>query len=292
MKKVFWFGLIMLLSVISHAQNIVSMDQVDPNKMYVITKNDGTTFMGKILSIDAREITIRTSNIGDVSIPKHEIRDIKEVKAGDVNARGELVTDDAFATRYFLTTNGLPIAKGESYILWNLFGPDVQFAVSDNLGLGVMTSWFGVPLIGSIKYSIPTEGNVGLGFGALLGTGSWASPNFGLALPFAALTVGNKKTNFNFSAGYGAVFIDGISEGKTLLSVGFLSKFGKNMSFVFDSVIVPGSANSGGVSFFIPGLRWQSDVNKAFQFGFLAAGIDGDVISLPLPMLGFFRTIN
>lgn len=56
-----------------------------------------------------------------------------------------------------------------------------------------MTSWFGSPIIGSAKYSIPLNENTNLALGTLLGTGSWASPDYGIALPFAALSLGNAQ---------------------------------------------------------------------------------------------------
>ena len=99
---------------------------IDSTKTYRIVKNDGTEFLGKILSQDAREVLLLSDKIGQVIIPKHEIREIIEVKAEDMSITGEYIPNEVFATRYFITTNGLPIEKGESYIQWNLFGPDVQ----------------------------------------------------------------------------------------------------------------------------------------------------------------------
>lgn len=136
----------------SFAQN-TNAQQPDTTMYDVVIKNDGTEFVGTIISSDAREVHIVTKTVGEVIIPKHEIREIKRISVRELDNIGGYIGEEVFATRYFLTTNGLPVAKGESYVQWNLFGPDLQFGVSDNFGLGVMTSWIGIPLIGTAKYS-------------------------------------------------------------------------------------------------------------------------------------------
>ncbi|TND08531.1 MAG: hypothetical protein FD123_2327 [Bacteroidetes bacterium] len=283
-------------------------------KIFVVTKNDGTEFVGKIISQDAREVVIETQKLGQIAIPKHEIREIKEVDKGDMTSDGEYIPKEVFSTRYFITTNGLPIEKGESYVQWNLFGPDFQFGVGKNFGMGIMTSWIGMPIIGSAKYSMELGDNVSLGLGTLVGTGSWVAPDWGMALPFGALTIGDRKRNINFSGGYGAVFYDGNSEGRALCSVAGMFKAGNKISLVFDSfimlpgkseqVLVTGYNYSSGTSYsyyearkkpgfalLIPGIRWQTDSKKAFQFGFAGLSVDGEVVPVPIPMVQWYRKL-
>lgn len=157
----------------------------DSTKLFLVTKNDGIEFLGVILTSDAREVLIRTEKIGDVYVPKHEIKSIKEVNP---KFYSEFTGEELFATRYFITTNGLPIKKGENYIQWNVYGPDFQFGIADNFGVGVMTSWAAIPIIANAKYSIKLSEKTSMALGALAGTGSWALPDFGLALPFASFT--------------------------------------------------------------------------------------------------------
>ena len=139
---------------------------------------------------------------------------------------------------------------------------------------------------------MPLNETVNLGLGALLGTGSWAAPDFLMGLPFASLTFGDRRSNLNFSAGYGFVAFDGESEGRALLSVGALTKVTKKVSFVFDSFIVPSTTMSEGFAAFVPGFRWQSASDRAFQFGFGAAAVEGELIPMPIPMVQWFRTLN
>ncbi len=272
---------ILILSIANHA--IAQVDTTKTSdKIYIIITFDGGEFIGKIISQNAREILIETQDLGQIVVPKYQIKEMKEIVPGDISSSGEYIPAQIFATRYFLTTNGLPIEKGESYILWNLWGPDFQFGAGENLSVGILTSWIGVPIVGSIKYSVELGENTSLAVGALLGTGSWAVPEFGLALPYAGLTFGSRRSNITFSAGYGLVWNGGDSRGEALLSVAGMTKVAKNMSFVFDSFIVPGT-----LVILIPGLRFQSKDDRAFQFGFGGGVIDGE--TFPLPFVQWFK---
>lgn len=304
----------------------------DSSKIHIVVKHDGIEFIGRIISQDAREVMMETTTIGQVIIPKYEIKEIREVNPKDFSVSGQYIPNEVFSTRYFITTNGLPIEKGESYIQWNLYGPDVQFGVAKNFGVGVMTTWIACPIVASAKYSIKLSKNTSLGLGTLLGTGSWTAPEFALALPFAALTFGDRKANITFSAGYGAVsskryeydMYTGQSrsrkhtENRMLLSTAFMFKVGPKVSFVFDTFIVTRgksyqateytmyfNQNTGtyeptqravvkqryGGALVIPGIRWQMDSKRAFQFGFTGLKAGGDWVPTPIPMVQWFRKI-
>jgi hypothetical protein len=320
-----FFGLLFTVS----AGEIIQDDPVD--KIYVITKNDGSRFVGKIISQDAREVLLETKELGQVFIPRHEIREIREVAAGEIGKEGFYTPAEVFSTRYFITTNGLPIARGETYILWNLFGPDFQVGIRDNLGVGVMTTWVGTPIIGSIKYSIPLENKWSAGLGLLAGTGSWGMPELGIILPYAVITHGDRVKNINFSFGYGGVtykdeeinllghYVDKQkSEGNFLMSLAGMTKLGEKASFVFDSFIVPrfgtyqttefyeiynnatGEYTSGyknvtkdkkSIWILVPGLRFQTNPKTAFQFGFAGVRAEGEWFPLPFPMVQWFRKL-
>jgi hypothetical protein len=227
----------------------VSLNE-EQNKLFLVTKFDGGEFLGTILSYDSRELLIRTENIGEVYIPKHEIKSIKEV---DPVYYKEFSGEELFATRYFITTNGLPIKKGENYIQWNLYGPDFQFGIADNFGVGIMTSWAAIPIIANAKYSLKLGEKTNMALGILAGTGSWAFPDFGGILPFVSMTYGNRRNNITFSAGYGALFLadeiwnpitnaeskEHFTEGRILVSVAGMAKISPKLSLVFDTFISP-----------------------------------------------------
>ena len=277
------------------------------SKIYVVTAMNGGIFIGPIITDNAQVLVIKTNDRGEVSIPKYQVKSMKELEEGQLNKDGEYVSDPLFATRYFITTNSFPMKKGDNYISRNLFGPEVHFGIGEKFGIGGMTSWLGIPIIGTAKYSINLGENANLGIGALVGTGSWAFPDYFGALPFGTLTLGTRKSNINFSAGYGAISVGNGTDGTALFSVAGAIGSGGKISFVFDSFIVPITQTQSTYNFqtgnyttstykaifalIIPGIRFQKNDDSAVQVGFAGIYFDGEIVPLPIPMVSLFRRL-
>ena len=258
---------------------------------YRIIKTDGGELIGQIQSQDAREILLLTKDNRQIYIPQHAIKEVIKLKNSDFNNIGTFIGDDKFATRYFITTNGLPIKKGEHYVQWNLFGPDFQFGIGKDLGVGIMSSWIGVPIIGSIKKSWQIGDKSQFAIGGLVGTGSWALPEFGGALPFATLSFGDRSKNIAFSGGYGAIWTgDGVS-GRAISSIAGIAKISPKISLVFDSFVLLPNENQTGGALFIPGIRWHQEEGKAIQFGFAGIIADGDIVPVTIPTIQWYRSL-
>lgn len=256
----------------------------DSTKLVCITLNDGTKIIGKVTQNNERELTVSSTDGRRQIIPQFFVKTISDINESDMSENGKYLGKDNYCTRYFLTTNGLPIEKGKNYIQWNLFGPDIQFSVSDHFGVGIMTSWIGNPVVGSFKYSNKISKNVHYAIGGLVGTTTWMW-RAGLALPFAALTFGNGRNNINFSSGYGAVWTGFESNGTALYSIAGMAKLSNKLSFVFDSFIT----NEFG--FFTPNLRYHFTETNAFQFGFAFLLSYGEFEQIPLPMFQWYRRL-
>ncbi|MEZ4777603.1 MAG: hypothetical protein R3D00_30795 [Bacteroidia bacterium] len=291
-------GFMALLMVITFS--VVSAQINDPitpsedKKGGIVIKHDGTEFIGYILSSDERELLIETKELGKVVIPKHEIKSIKYMDVNEkmlVNYTGR----NRFSTRYFLTTNGLPIEKGEDYAMFSLYGPEVHFVVGKNVSVGIMTTWMAAPLVGAIKYSIPLGKDINLGLGILAGGIFYSfAPGVG-ALGYGSLTIGDRTSNFTFSAGYAGLTEVGYGEHNSsgsapLMSVAFMSKIGKNVSLVGDSFIYMEKGNR--FALIMPGLRFSDNPKRAFQIGVGMIAIDNEVIPAPIPVVSWFRAIN
>jgi hypothetical protein len=266
---------------------VAASGQVEEKKRSLVTKNDGTEYIGVILQQDAREILLQTESIGEIFIPKHEIKSIEELRDQDYRA-GKYLGDNIFTTRYFLTTNGLPMKKGDSYAIVQLIGAEYQVAIVDNLTIGGMTSWVGVPIIGTAKYSFNIAENFSASVGLLAGTGSWASWNSYGLLPFGTLTVGNNKLNLNFSAGYLKINIEDSNTSAPLFSIAGLARLSNKVSFVGDSFIY---AKDEFVAVVVPGLRFDRKNGGAFQFGFGGVIFNGEIIPAPIPIVSWFIKI-
>lgn len=266
-------------------QEVVMADTTE-KKLSIIIKNDGTEYVGYIIKQDEREVLIETTEIGRLYIPKHEIKLIREIKESEYQ-KGQYLGNDIFSTRYFYSTNSLSMNKGNYYAMFNLYGPEIHYAVSDQFSIGGLTSWLGVPIVGSLKYAIPAGKNLSFGLGSLIGWATWSEPSgFGI-LPYGTLTLGNYNENFNISAGY--IYIT--AEAETILSgpafsIAGIKRIGKKVAFVGDSFIY---VKEQFIAVIIPGLRFSSSPNNAFQIGFAGIITEEEVLPFPIPFIGWFR---
>lgn len=258
----------------------------DTNTVKII-KTDQTELFGKVISQDAREVLFLTEDGRQIYIPQHMILKIEKTSAKEFSATGEYIGEDPFATRYTISTNGLPIRKGEHYINWTLAGPDIQLCYRDNLGVGVMTTWFATPVIGTIKYSHQISPKNHFAVGALIGTGSWAFPEFAGMLPYVSFSQGSRTRNFAISVGYVGLKNDEDSYSAALVGFGGLAKMNSKLSFVFDSMLI--MDENDPVMLIMPSLRWHSKNNSAFQITFGGVWVDGD--TAPFPMLNWFKIL-
>ena len=86
-----------------------------------------------------------------------------------------------------------------------LQGPEVHFAVNDNLSLGVMATWIASPIAIAAKYSFNAkpESKTHFALGTIIGSSGYiaAAQAFG-GIHWATVTQGTRKSNVSFSAGY------------------------------------------------------------------------------------------
>lgn len=176
--------------------------------LYLIKKTDGNEIFGYIISDDGREILLETKSIGKVFINKADIKEMIVVENKDNKelAYGEYRSAGPYTTRYYFTTNALPIKKGEDYAMINLYGPEVHFALTDNFSLGVMASWIASPIAVAAKYSFDSKSKTHFSLGSIFGSSGYLSKGqvYG-GLHFATLTQGDRKSNVSISAGYGHI---------------------------------------------------------------------------------------
>lgn len=278
--------LLVLLSVIIIPYTLTAQDPVaeetqETQKKSLIIKHDGSRFIGLILSRDEREILVDTDNLGRLYIPMHVISEIRDIDAGGYSSAMNL-----FSTRYFLTTNGLSMAKGDKYGMLNYYGPEAHFAVADDFTVGVMTTWAAMPIVGSAKYTIHFDENAHLCLGSLFGTLSWINFSAAGFLGYGAFTLGNYENNFTMTFGYAGITNEGYFGGAPLMSIAFLFRLGENIHFVGDSFIYLGEEK---FSVFVPGLRFQRPLKRSsVQIGVGGIIIDGEAMPLPIPVFSWF----
>ena len=254
---------------------------IDTNT-YVVIKSNNQEFIGKILSDDGREILLMTASIGKVYINKSDIKSmvlISDAKHQIIN--GEYRGSGVFTTRYQFSTNAFSILKGENYAKINLGGPEVHFAVSNKFSIGVMSSWIASPVGLALKYTVPTRNEkVNFGVGTIMASSGYiAQGRIWGGLHWGMLTIGDRKNNITFSAGYSYIkapslfgsstfytpgtyaavddgngfysrpYIDSYevkNEGMIkapILGIAGLATVGKKASFIMDAMFILGSYN-------------------------------------------------
>lgn len=201
-KSIFLMLAALIFSMAAFAQE--PADTTAGEKM-VVTTHDGVVRVGMIRSDDGREILLETDALGNIYIRKSDIKSIVPLtKSGLEEIDGDYRTAGPFTTRYYFTTNSLPIKKGEDYALLNLYVPEVHFSVADNLSVGLMSTWLASPFAVALKLSLPTSNEkVNFGLGTLAGTSGYINNFRGYGgLHWGMMTLGDRMRNITFSAGF------------------------------------------------------------------------------------------
>jgi hypothetical protein len=230
--------------------SIFGQAQVTPGDTteYIIKLSNGSEYVGMIVQDDGREMLIQSKSVGKIYLKKTDIISIsKNDKTHAVVIDGEVWDNNTFSTRYFVTTNGLPIKKGENYYMINFYGPEMHVAVSNSLNVGLMTTWIGAPFLFTLKKSFPTKRkDVNFALGSLTGNLGYLNSFKGIfSVNFMSITKGDRENNLTFSSGFvyysnGNSSMDGyytsVRSSGVLNSIAGTLRIGKSTSLIFDSM--------------------------------------------------------
>lgn len=287
---VFLFGLFFSPSLIAQTEDYHKPSNAK-DTLYYVQKFDGTGFVGAIIKDDGSEIVIQTENLGRVTVTKNMIDKIERIDHKNVRiSNGKLITDD-FAARYFYTNSSHSLKEEQGITLWNFWGVEMQYGVTDNFDVGIGTSWVGIPIGLNAKYSFEIAPNITAALGTRVYTGSWASLNSGAIYPFGSITLGKKHTHLSahggFLAAYGPrsngdrAWVFGMA-GKTVIT--------SKVDAVVEVFTLPVINTFDPVYFVFPALRLNNNYGKAFQIGFAGAVSGNEALPLPFPFFQIMRT--
>ena len=142
--------------------------------LVLIVKNDGGEFIGEIISDDGREILVFTKAIGKIFINKSDISSITKVDEGLKNKENkEFRASGPFTTRYYFTTNALPIKKNDNYGLIHLYGPEIHLSVGNKTSIGIMATWIASPIALVLKQQIYSNNNFHVSIGSIIGSSGY-----------------------------------------------------------------------------------------------------------------------
>lgn len=298
--RILLFILLLLGGGSVSAQEPPPAPATDTTQLYQVVKNDGAVFMGRIISQNEREVVIETRDRGRVLIPMHEVRVIRAVNTKPEQApRGH--SGDSFPSHYLLTTGAFPLKKEQGYMVFSWYGVDYHVGLTDRLGIGLTSTWVGMPMAGTVKYSIPLSSNVSFGIGGIIGSGTWLFPEIVVGVPYAGITMGSGKLNMNLSYGYACIFESGeATKYRPAYSIAAAARLSKSFSLIFDSMVLPstdsgtdwqGMPTTNALTAFSPSFRWSLKSGNAFQAGIVGIR-NGDNTGFAFPTIQYIRWIE
>jgi len=182
---------------------------LDSTKLFQIKTVDGNEYLGNIQSEDSLKISLLTSRLGTLEIPRGEIIEIIRIESKRVKA-GKVWFENPQSSRYFWSPNGYGLRKGEGYyqniwVLWNQASIGITNRISIGAGmipLFLFTAPY-TPVWVVPKISIPVvKDKFNIGLGAFVG-GILGEDATGFGILYGSGTIGNRDNNFTFGLGYG-----------------------------------------------------------------------------------------
>jgi hypothetical protein len=241
MNKQIIFIIIIIISISSlkcYGQNLP-----DSTRNARVETIDGNIFVGTIVTQDSSILIIRTESLGEIRIPKNNIKSLTELK--EVKKVGSKIwLPNPQSSRYFWAPNGYGLEKGTSnyqniWVLYNQFSTGLtdNFSIGAGMiplflfGTGFTPVWI-VP-----KFSIPVVKNkFNIGTGALVGTILGAQSGvFGLL--YGTATIGSRDNNLSLGLAYG--FADGQLMKVPVINVSCLLRTGPKGYFVSENYVIP-----------------------------------------------------
>jgi hypothetical protein len=227
---------------------------VDSTRIQVITMRDGSSLVGRIVSVGADSVDFQTG-IGRVPIAIKNIREITENEAGRLH-EGMYWFPNPNSTRLFFAPSGQMLKKGEGYFAdYELFFPGFAYGVTDNISIGGGMSILPVGFDNQVYYFTPKVGmsfgeKVHLGAGVLLAGTNGGTGGIG----YGVGTFGDGDGSATIGVGYG--FAGGDIQRKPVAMLGGEKRLSRRIAMVTENYLLPTSDNNIVYSF---GLRFMGE---------------------------------
>lgn len=210
---------------------------VDSTKIQIITVRDGSSLVGRIVSVRPDSVDFQAS-MGRVTIATRDIREIKEADADRMHG-GEYWFPNPNATRLFFAPTGQMLKKGEGYFSdYELFFPGFAYGVTDNFSIGGGMSIFPAGLDEQVYYVTPKVGmsfgeQLHLSAGLLLAGTSGGTGGVG----YGVGTYGTGDGSVTAGLGYG--FAGGDIEARPLVMLGGEKRVSRRIALVTENYLLP-----------------------------------------------------
>jgi hypothetical protein len=247
---------------------------VDSTKIQVITLRDGSSLVGRIVSVSADSVDFQMG-IGRVPVAIRDIRAISETESGRMHG-GQYWFPNPNATRLFFAPTGQMLKKGEGYFAdYEVFFPGFAYGVTDNISIGGGVSLFPAGVDEQVYYVTP---KVGMSFGEQLHLAAgvlFAGTQGGTGgVYYGVGTVGDGDASATIGLGYG--FAGGKIESKPVAMLGGEKRIARRIALVSENYLLPISENNIVYSF---GIRFMGEKLTTDLALFNVSG--SDIIGLP-----------
>jgi hypothetical protein len=247
----------------------------DSSRLQIITTNDGSRNVGRIIVIGSDSIDFRT-DMTTVRIPISGVVSITEV-ATNARKSGKIWFENPNITRLFFAPTGRMLKKGEGYFSdYYLFFPGFSYGLSDRVTVGGGMSLFpGMNVNEQLFFVTPKVGLMSSEFvhvalGALVmripSDDGWDEDPKGAGILYGVATWGSADASITAGAGFG--FVGGNLAEKPMIMLGGEKRMTRTLALVTENWIFPGVDNpliSYGFRFF--GERMSIDLGFLNMLG-------------------------
>jgi len=267
--------------------------QSDTTQLWNVVTTDGNEYVGTIVLQTEKEIKLKTTSIGTITLQLSKIKKMDKVNAKNM-VGDEVWLDSPSDGRYFFSPSSYGLRQGEGYYqnAWIFFN-QLTYGFTDNFSMGIGTiplflfTGSDTPIWLTPKVSIPiTEDQFAIGGGALLGTVTGDSGGeYGIV--YGTSTFGSRDRNLTVGVGYGYIEDDFADTPAITLSA--IIRTGKKGYFITENYILSAGDDTVGL-ISVGGRRLWGNV--ALDFGGLrpvGSGFDGWAL---IPWLGIVISFN
>jgi hypothetical protein len=275
--------------------------QIDPNAvpavgtMVRITMNDGSVYLGEILSFEEGIIRLKTQNLGTLQVPTINIDRIEDL-SNEKMRKGQYWFENPSYNRYFLGQSAKPLRKGEGYYqnIWVFFN-SAHYGITKNIAIGggfEFLSTFGAkaPIFFlSTKAGFPIGDKFSAGATVrYLNIADLSGDNDietdlsgGVFLGTAQFTYGNNDHNLTGGIGYGVAGKEAAD--RPVFVISGQTRAGRRFGLLTENYIVPGDRFE---AIFIYGMRFMGE-RISFDLVFLNHREIAKLIFIGIPMVDF-----
>lgn len=188
-----------------------------------------------------------------------------------------------FTGTYLFTNSAITLGQSESMLAWNIYGPQYLHGITENIQVGITTTWLFSPLVFEAKgaYSFSEKLHVGA-------TGIWGvewieEDPVPASLLSATFTFGDTHTNVS-STLYGIKLTDDELDSGTLLSISGYHKLNRTRAIFMETFLIDIASRDVG-SVVIPGMQFLTKRNRMLNLGLVNIFYEDVYILVPIPFL-------